>query len=105
MQTGDVAARIEALIDERKKLERELMEARKKLALGGGGAGGDESRDVGGVKYLGKVVTGVAAKDLKGLVDAAKASLGSGVAAFVAVSEDGKADANAAIDAVAAAIG
>ncbi|MEP3436535.1 MAG: alanine--tRNA ligase [Hoeflea sp.] len=91
VQTGDVAARIEALIDERKKLERELMEARKKLALGGGGAGGDESRDVGGVKYLGKVVTGVAAKDLKGLVDAAKASLGSGVAAFVAVSEDGKA--------------
>jgi alanyl-tRNA synthetase len=43
------------------------------------------------VKYLGKVVTGVAPKELKGLVDAAKASLGSGVAAFVAVSEDGKA--------------
>jgi len=83
---------IEALMDERKKLERELTEARKKLALGGGGAaGGDESRDIGGVRYLGKVVTGVAPKDLKGLVDAAKASLGSGVAAFVAVSDDGKA--------------
>ena len=92
VQPGDVATRIEALMDERKKLERELTEARKKLALGGGGAaGGDESRDIGGVKYLGKVVTGVAPKDLKGLVDAAKASLGSGVAAFVAVSEDGKA--------------
>jgi alanyl-tRNA synthetase len=92
VQPGDVVSRIEALMDERKKLERELTEARKKLALGGGaGAGGDESRDVGGVKYLGKVVTGVAPKDLKGLVDAAKASLGSGVAAFVAVSEDGKA--------------
>ena len=92
VQPGDVASRIEALMDERKKLERELTEARKKLALGGGGAaGGDESRDIGGVRYLGKVVTGVAPKDLKGLVDAAKASLGSGVAAFVAVSEDGKA--------------
>ncbi|MCC0036075.1 MAG: alanine--tRNA ligase [Hoeflea sp.] len=92
VQPGDVASRIEALMDERKKLERELTEARKKLALGGSGAaGGDESRDIGGVKYLGKVVTGVAPKDLKGLVDAAKASLGSGVAAFVAVSEDGKA--------------
>ncbi len=79
-------------MDERKKMERELTEARKKLALGGGGAAGsDESRDIGGVKYLGKVVTGVAPKELKGLVDAAKASLGSGVAAFVAVSEDGKA--------------
>ncbi|OCW58759.1 alanine--tRNA ligase [Hoeflea olei] len=91
VQTVDVASRIEALMDERKKLERELMEARKKLALGGGGAGGDESRKVNGVAYLGKVVSGVAPKDLKGLVDAAKASLGSGVAAFVAVSEDGKA--------------
>jgi alanyl-tRNA synthetase len=92
VQPGDVPSRIEALMDERRKLERELTEARKKLALGGGGAaGGDESRDIGGIKYLGKVVTGVAPKELKGLVDAAKASLGSGVAAFVAVSEDGKA--------------
>jgi alanyl-tRNA synthetase len=72
-------------------MERELTEARKKLALGGGGAGGDESRDIGGVKFLGKVVNGVQPKDLKGLVDAAKTSLGSGVAAFVAISEDGKA--------------
>jgi len=92
VQPTDVPSRVEALMDERKKLERELAEARKKLALGGGGgAGGDESRDIGGVKFLGKVVTGVLPKDLKGLVDAAKASLGSGVAAFVAVSEDGKA--------------
>jgi len=92
VQPGDVPSRIEALMDERRKLERELTEARKKLALGGGGAaGGDESRDIGEIKYLGKVVTGVAPKELKGLVDAAKASLGSGVAAFVAVSEDGKA--------------
>ncbi|WP_394689121.1 alanine--tRNA ligase [Hoeflea sp.] len=91
VQPGDVVSRIEALMDERKKMERELTEARKKLALGGGGAGGDESRDIGGVKFLGKVVNGVQPKDLKGLVDAAKTSLGSGVAAFVAVSEDGKA--------------
>ena len=91
VQPADVPSRIEALMDERRKLERELAEARKKLALGGGGAGGDESREIGGVKYLGKVVSGVSPKDLKGLVDAAKASLGSGVAAFVAVSEDGKA--------------
>ncbi|MBC7284468.1 alanine--tRNA ligase [Hoeflea sp.] len=91
VQPGDVASRIEALMDERKKLERELMETRKKLALGGSGAGGDESRDIGGVRFLGKVVTGVLPKDLKGLVDAAKTSLGSGVAAFIAVGDDGKA--------------
>ncbi|AKI00289.1 alanyl-tRNA synthetase [Hoeflea sp. IMCC20628] len=91
VQPGDVATRVEALMDERKKLERELMETRKKLALGGSGGDGDESRDIGGVRYLGKVVNGVLPKDLKGLVDAAKTSLGSGVAAFVAVGEDGKA--------------
>jgi len=91
VQPGDVATRVEALMDERKKLERELMETRKKLALGGSSAGGDESRDIGGVKFLGKVVTGVLPKDLKGLVDAAKTALGSGVAAFVAVGDDGKA--------------
>jgi hypothetical protein len=85
VQPGDVPSRIEALMDERSKLENELTEARKKLALGGGGAaGGDESRDIGGVKYLGKVVTGVAPKELKGLVDAAKASLGSGVVLLIA---------------------
>jgi alanyl-tRNA synthetase len=91
VQPSDVPGRIEALMDERKKLERELSEARKKLALGGSGSGGDESREIGGIKYLGKVLTGVQPKDLKGLVDAAKSSLGSGVAAFVAVSDDGKA--------------
>ena len=37
----DMPARITALMDERKKLERELSEARKKLAMGGGGSGGD----------------------------------------------------------------
>ena len=91
VQPGDVASRVEALMDERKKLERELNEAKKKLALGGAGPGGDESRDIGGVKFLGKVVHGVAPKDLKGLVDAGKASVVSGVVAFVGVSEDGKA--------------
>ncbi|MDF1607445.1 alanine--tRNA ligase [Hoeflea sp. YIM 152468] len=91
VQPGEVTSRIEALMDERRKLERELADVRKKLALGGSSAGGDESRDIGGIKYLGKVVAGVAPKELKGLVDAAKASLGSGVAVFVAVSDDGKA--------------
>ena len=36
----DMPARIASLMDERKKLERELSEARKKLAMGGGGSRG-----------------------------------------------------------------
>ena len=91
---GDAATRVAALVDERRKLERELTEAKKKLALGGGGTNGgadDAVRDLGSVKLMARVVEGISPKDLKGLVDDAKASLGSGVVAMVAVSEDGKA--------------
>ena len=92
---GDVGARVEALLDERKKLERELADARKKLALGGGAAAGagaaSENEVVNGVGFLGKSVNGVAPKDLKSLADAGKTSLGSGVVVFVGASEDGKA--------------
>ena len=60
---------------------------------GGGGAGGaaGDVRDIGSVKFLGRAVTGIAPKDLKGLVDDGKATVGSGVVAIVAVSEDDKA--------------
>ena len=54
---------------------------------GAGGEGGPAARDVGGVKFLGRVLDGVGAKDLKGLVDEAKAGLGSGVVVFVGVAE------------------
>src|SRR5690606_40370427 len=92
---GEVAARVAALIEERKKLERELSDARKKLALGGGSGGAAngaaENETVAGVGFLGKSVTGVAPKDLKSLADAGKSSLGSGVVVFVGAGEDGKA--------------
>jgi alanyl-tRNA synthetase len=98
-QPGEVLARVEALVDERRKLERELTEAKKKLALSGGSAGGSDDgvREVAGVKYLGKVVTGVEPKDLKSLADEGKKSLGSGVVTFVGVSPDGKASAVVAV--------
>ena len=87
----DLPQRIEALVAERKKLERELAEAKKQLALGGGGAAAeDEILDISGVKFIGRVLDGVAAKDLRGLIDQAKKKMGSGVAAFVGVN-DGKA--------------
>jgi len=85
----DAPARVAALVEQRKKLEAELADARKKLAMGGGGGAAAGPEEVGGVKFIGKVVD-VPAKDLKSLVDEAKKSLGSGVAVFVAVN-DGKA--------------
>ncbi len=98
VQPADVLSRVEALMDERRKLERELAEAKRKLAMGGGqGGSADAVRDVGGVKFLGKAISGVDPKDLKGLADDGKASLGSGVVALIGVSEDGKASAVVAV--------
>ena len=78
MQPAELVDRVDALVDERRKLEREVTELKKKLALGGGGQSSDETRQVGDLKFLGKVVSGVAPRDLKGMADEAKASLGSG---------------------------
>lgn len=88
---ADVPARVEALVEERRKLERELSEARRQLALGGGSkSDGDAAEKVNGVGFLGKVVSGVSPKDLKPLADSGKQSLGSGVVVFVGQGEDGK---------------
>ncbi|MBN8976014.1 MAG: alanine--tRNA ligase [Rhizobiales bacterium] len=91
----DMPARIASLMEERKKLERELSDARKKLAMGGGGSSGDAAtsdiRTVGNVKFLGRAVEGIEIKDLKSLADQGKKQLGSGIVALVATSEDGKA--------------
>jgi alanyl-tRNA synthetase len=89
---AEVVARVEAVVDERRKLERELGDAKRKLAMGGGGgASGDGVKTFGEVKFLGRVVSGIAPKDLKGVVDDAKASIGSGVVAIAGVGDDGKA--------------
>src|SRR5882724_6725046 len=94
----DMPARIASLMEERKKLERDLSEARKKLAMGGGAqashgsaAGANGVREVGNVKLMARAVEGIEMKDLKSLVDDGKKQLGSGVVAIVAVTEDGKA--------------
>jgi len=89
---AELPERASALLDERKRLERDLSEAKRKLAMGGGAnAGGDGVRTVGDVKLLARAVTGIDVKDLKSLVDEGKKQLGTGVVAFVAVTEDGKA--------------
>ena len=93
----DVEARVAALLDERRKLERELAEAKKALALGGGGAAATSAdEEVGGVKFSGQVLDGLDPKELRGLLDQAKTRLGSGVAVIVAVNE-GKASIAAAV--------
>ncbi|HQA17217.1 MAG TPA: alanine--tRNA ligase [Novosphingobium sp.] len=93
----EVESRVAALLDERRKLERELAEAKKALALGGGGAKAEAAdEEVGGIKFSGQVLDGLDPKELRGLLDAAKQRMGSGVAAIVAVN-DGKAAVAAAV--------
>ncbi|MDR6430774.1 alanine--tRNA ligase [Brucella pseudogrignonensis] len=95
---SEALERVNALVDERKKLERELTEARRQLALSGGSSdGGSAVETVNGVNFLGKVVTGVSPRDLKPLADEGKKQVGSGVVLFVGVGEDGKASAVAAV--------
>lgn len=87
----EVSGRVLTLLDERKKLERELAEARKQLALSGGGTAGAASatadEQINGVTFSGKVIDGLDAKELRGLLDEAKKRLGSGVAAVAAINE------------------
>jgi alanyl-tRNA synthetase len=92
VQPDEVPERIAALIDERKRLEREVSEARRKLAMGGGERAGDDGvRQVGDVKLFARAVSGVEIKDLKSLADDGKKQVGSGVVAIVGVTSDGKA--------------
>jgi len=89
----DMPARVAALLDERKKLERDLSEAKKKLAMGGGGGKAADGglRSVGDVKLLARAVSGIDLKDLRSLADEGKKQVGSGVVAIVGTTDDGKA--------------
>ncbi|QCO14365.1 alanine--tRNA ligase [Azospirillum brasilense] len=88
----DVPSRLAALVDERKKMERELAELRRQVAMGGGAKaeGGNEAKDIAGVKFAARVVEGLPAKDLKPMADELKKQVGSGVVVLIA-SNEGKA--------------
>jgi alanyl-tRNA synthetase len=88
----EVPARIASLVEERRRLERELADAKKALAMGGGAAKseGAAPEEVNGHKFLGQVVEGFDPKGLRAAVDDMKKRLGSGIAVLVAVN-DGRA--------------
>ena len=113
---GEIDVRVEQLMDERRRLERELSDAKKKLAMGGGAStGAAEFEDVNGVKLMTKSLNGIDAKDLKSLADEGKKQLGSGIVVLIAAGEEGKASlvvgvtndltsANSAVDLVNAGV-
>ncbi|MEM7751225.1 MAG: DHHA1 domain-containing protein, partial [Pseudomonadota bacterium] len=90
----DVIERVSALAEERKQLERQLNEAKRQLAMGGGsstGSADDAISEISGTKLFARSVEGLNPKDLRGLVDNGKEQVGSGIVAIVGVTEDGKA--------------
>src|SRR5262249_32185811 len=87
----DMPQRLAQVLEERRRLERELSEAKKKVAMGGGAQGADGVRLVGDVKLLARAVEGIDLKDLRSLADEGKKRIGSGVVAIVGVTEEGKA--------------
>ena len=92
----ELPARLEALLVERKSLERQVVDLRRQLALldakdqGNGNGGKDQPEDaqeVGGIKLITRHLTDVPTRDLKPLVDDLKAKIGSGVVVVTSIME------------------
>ena len=92
----EVASRIEALLAERRAMEKELSDTKTKLALSGGSGAAAEPEAIGDLNFLGQIVNGLDPKELRGLLDQAKTRLGSGVAAVIAIN-DGRASIGVAV--------
>jgi alanyl-tRNA synthetase len=94
-----VVERVKTLIDEKKALEKQLADAKRALALGGGAgatgngaaAAGPAIKTIGSVKLLPRLVEGLNPKDLRTLVDEGKKQVVSGIVVIVGKTEDGKA--------------
>jgi len=86
----DVPDRVRSLLDERRALSNEVAQLRRELAMSGGAAAAPEAREVGGIKFIAQVLSGVTGKDLPALVDDHKAQIGSGAVLLIA-DTDGKA--------------
>lgn len=83
----DVAARVETLLAERRRLEKELADAKTALALSGGGGPKAEAEDIGGIRFMGQVINGIDPKALRGLADDQMKALGNGIVAIVAAND------------------
>ena len=86
-----MAERVSQLVAERKQLDKELADAKRQIALGGGGAAEAALETINGVNFEGRVIKGIAAKELRGIVDEAKTKHGSAIIAIIGISEEGKA--------------
>ncbi|RAK58540.1 alanine--tRNA ligase [Phenylobacterium hankyongense] len=94
---AEVPARVEALEAQRRKLEKELGDAKRQLAMGGGSGGAAAGpEDIGGVQVLARVMDGVGGKDLRPIAEEFKKQIPDGVIALVGAA-DGKASVTVAV--------
>ena len=84
----EVGARIETLMSERKRMEKELSEAKTALALSGGSGPKAEAETIGDVTFMGQVINGIEPKALRGLADDQMKAIGSGIVAIIAANEN-----------------
>lgn len=87
---NEAPKRLAGILEERRKLERELGEARRKLAMSGGATDKETGESIGGVTFFSRAVSGIELKDLKSLADEAKQGIGSGVVAIAGIDANGK---------------
>ena len=80
----ELADRAKALLDERRQLSNEVAQLRRELAMAGGAATGPEAKEINGIRFISKVLSGVSGKDLPGLIDEMKAQIGSGAVLLIA---------------------
>ncbi len=84
----NVPVRVAQLIEERRKLERDLADARRKIATGGAVDQDTRGADIGGITFVGRSLKDVPPRELKALVDDIKVKIGSGIVAVTDVYDD-----------------
>ena len=84
----EVAVRIETLMSDRKRMEKELSEAKTALALSGGGGPKAEAEQIGDITFMGQVIAGIEPKALRGLADDQMKAIGTGIVAIIAANEN-----------------
>jgi len=83
----ELPVRLAALVEERRRLEREVADLRRKLATAGEGGAAPEVKEIGGVKFTGRIIDDLPARELKPMADALKQQIGSGVIALIGRAE------------------
>jgi len=85
---ADVPSRVDGLIDQIKKLERELAAAKGKLASSQGDDLATQAIDVNGIKMLAAILDGADANTLRDTMDKLKDKLKSGVIILASVNDE-----------------